>query len=59
MEACVYNGVAMTLRCIGSHEEAIENLTEAVRLDPQNVDFLCNRSQCLMDAEVGDPKGAE
>ena len=59
VEACVYNGIAMTLRCIGSHEEAIENLAEAVRRDPNNVDFLCNRSQCLMDPEVGDPKGAE
>lgn len=44
----------MALRCLGSHEEAIEFLSEATKREPNNVDFLCNRSQCLMDPEVSE-----
>lgn len=58
-EACVYNARATAMRCLQRHDEALDDLGKAVSMEPDNVEFLFNRSQTLMDTEVGDPAGAE
>ena len=41
----------MAQKYLHHYDRSIQDLTKAIELDPQNVEYLYNRSQCYLDIE--------
>lgn len=44
-----YNNRAVSLRKLGKHEQALEDLTKAIELNPNNAEFITNRGNTYRD----------